>query len=81
MEIWAILKSELKDASDQTLKDMDDVILLKGNDKRATSTPSLIINKKKEVMSMHGDIEDNPEIFQYFSKSTSVTKSELEMEI
>ena len=60
---------------------MDEVILLEGNDKGATSTPSPEINKKKEVMSMHGDIKDNHELFQSFSKSTGAIKSELAIKI
>ena len=80
-EIRVILKIEVKDAYDQTLKDMDEVILLEGNDKGATGTLSPKINKKKEVMSMHGDIKDNPELFQSFPKLTGATESELAMEI
>ena len=80
-EIRVILKTEVKDAYDQTLKDMDEVILLEGNDKGETGTPSPKINKKKEVMSIHGDTEDNLELFQSFPKSTGANKSKLAIDI
>ena len=46
-KIKANLKTEVKDAYDQTLKDMDETIFLGGNDKGATGTTSPVINKKK----------------------------------
>ena len=46
-EIRAILKTEVKDAYDQTPKDMDEVILLKGNGKGASGTPNSKMYKRK----------------------------------
>ena len=85
-KIKANLKTEVKDAYDQTLKDMDEVIHLEGNDKRETDIPNPEINKMKEVMSMHGDIEDNYELyeetlFQSFFKLIYTIEFELAMEI
>ena len=83
VKIRVILKTELKDAYDQTLKNMDEIILLEGNDKGANGILNPEINKKKEVMSMPRDIEENFEerLFQSLPKSTSITTSKLAVEI
>ena len=47
VEIKAIIKTEVKDAYDETLKDMDEVILLGGNGKRAPGTPNSEMDGKK----------------------------------
>ena len=58
-KIRAILKTKVKNTFDQTPNAMDEIILLGSNDKGATGIPNPEINKRKEVMSMHWDIEDN----------------------
>ena len=60
---------------------MNEIILFGGNDKGAISTPNPEINKKKEVISMPRDIEDNHELPQSPSKSTSETALELACKI
>ena len=61
-EIRVILKIEIKDAYDQTPKEMDEIILLKGNGKGASGTPNSEMYKRKEDMSMTTDIEGNCEL-------------------
>ena len=80
-KIKANLKTEVKDAYDQTLKDMDEIIFLGGNDKGATGTPNFEMNKSKEDVGITKNIEDNSKLFQSFPKTTGATESELAMKI
>ena len=84
-EIKAILQTEVKSILNQTLDTKEEMILMTGNpnDKGAPGTSNPESNKRKGVMTMPKDIEDNYQegFLQFSPNGVRVTKYELAMEI
>ena len=84
-EIKAILQTEVKNILNQAPNTKEEMILMTGNpnDKGAPGTSNPESNKRKGVMTMPKDIEDNYQegFLQFSPNGVRVTKYELAMEI
>ena len=82
-EIKAILQSEVKSILNQTLDTKDEMMTSNPNDKGAPGTSNPESNKRKGVMTMPKDIEDNYQegFLQFSPNGVRMTKYELAMEI